>query len=321
MDRTIHGRDPADINLNGLDDQSENLLISHLTLRKNLGILGILLPILVLVLAGENRWQSSISDYYYTNSRNAFVGILVAMGVFLYAYKGRVDQPMKDSDDTFRENLGGMKQLLTYLKRVILKDNVLTSLAGLSAVGIALFPTTEEYTIIGTIHFVSAFLFFLLMGIISFYSFTKEEHLLNLAYRTYPEQYRKDRLPAPDSNIDPRVNSGLDSVEQQLSRLEQAREGRIRIYRRAGLSIFILLLLMAIYLRLPTEWKQFSEDACGPCKPFFWLEALAIWAFSASWLIKGIELRDDILHRPSLLRSRTLGRLLSIRSSKSMPRK
>ena len=90
-------------------------IISYYTLRKAIGWLGLLMPIIV-------RWgakllekipsHDSISAYYYTSMRDVFVGVLAAIGVFLFCYRG----PDK-------------------------KDYFWTKVSGLCAVCIGLFPT------------------------------------------------------------------------------------------------------------------------------------------------------------------------------------
>ena len=134
-------------------------VISYLTLRKAVGILGITFPVIVvagsLILGGCEGIQSSISTYYHTNMRNIFVGILCAIALFLFAYKG-------------------------YDKR----DAIAGNLACLFALGVAFFPTSVsesilpcipypfENHIISTIHFVSAGGFFLVIAYFSIFLFT-----------------------------------------------------------------------------------------------------------------------------------------------------
>src|SRR5690349_11377975 len=125
------------------------LVRSYLTLRKAIGILGILLPILVMA-GGTSRYglQGSISAYYYTNMRDIFVAQLCMVGVFLYTYRG-FDRA----------------------------DDLLTSISGVLAVGIALFPTRRdgaEHGPVGVsqlsdvqtsvVHYACAVLFFLLLA-------------------------------------------------------------------------------------------------------------------------------------------------------------
>ena len=95
------------------------LIVSYLTLRKAVGYLGLLMPILVRL--GARYFEqipsnTSISAYYYTSMRDVFVGTLAAIGVFLFCYRG---------PDT--------------------QDNVLTNIAGACAVAIGLLPTEPEY--------------------------------------------------------------------------------------------------------------------------------------------------------------------------------
>jgi len=94
-------------------------VISYFKLRKAIGWLGLLMPIVVRV--GARVWEGipsneSISAYYYTTMRDVFVGTLAAIGVFLFCYRGPDKQ-----------------------------DNVLTNIAGLCAIGIGLFPTVPTY--------------------------------------------------------------------------------------------------------------------------------------------------------------------------------
>lgn len=62
--------------------------------RRLIGWIGLLLPGLLVVLArerdGVERWRSldSISAYYYTGAVAAFVGMLVALALFLFTYRG-----------------------------------------------------------------------------------------------------------------------------------------------------------------------------------------------------------------------------------------
>jgi hypothetical protein len=97
-------------------------LISYMNLRKAIGVLGLSLPGLLLIgslLFGEcKEIQSSLSAYYYTNMRDVFVGVLAAVGLFLYAYKGYEKQ-----------------------------DNIVSNLGAIFALGVAFFPTSIKSSI------------------------------------------------------------------------------------------------------------------------------------------------------------------------------
>ena len=127
-------------------------VISYLTLRKLLGGLGCLLPVILVVGAAispdTEAFQPSISHYYHTPVRDIFVCILTSFGLFLFTYKGY--EP---------------------------KDNWSSNLAGVCALSVAFFPTSlgecEELTC--RIHFISAALFFLLLSYIAYFLFTKSD--------------------------------------------------------------------------------------------------------------------------------------------------
>ena len=138
------------------------LAADYVYLRKAVGWLGTLLPVLLLVanpialriVHSSCAWlPASVSGYYYSPVRNIFVGALCALGLFLIAYVG--------------DNLG---------------DRVITDLAGLFALGVALVPTTPTVTkpaslacetvarlsrreqVVGDIHAVSSVLFFVFLA-------------------------------------------------------------------------------------------------------------------------------------------------------------
>lgn len=71
---------------------SDDAVVSYLTLRKVVGVLGIALPVVVYVwgvgLTGAWGPLPSISDYYSLRTRDAFVGILFTVAWFLLTYRG-----------------------------------------------------------------------------------------------------------------------------------------------------------------------------------------------------------------------------------------
>ncbi len=138
-----------------LEEQRNNLVISYLTLRTTIGVLGMSLPFVVslgaLVLF-QTGFQSSISAYYHTGMRDVLVGTLWAIGFFLFSYKG--------------------------YERA---DNVAGNLACLFAVGVALFPTSPDgaaeagVLLIGAVHEVFAGLLFLILIYFCLFLFTKTD--------------------------------------------------------------------------------------------------------------------------------------------------
>ena len=144
------------------NDNEQKLLISYMTLRKAVGILGIFLPLALITgnyfIGGCCQVQSSISHYYYTVVGDLFVGTMCAIALFLMTYKGY-------------SNI----------------DHIATTLASMFALIVAFFPTNEWSGCLcinphrtsdisalrNAVHLTSASLFFITLSLISIFLFTK----------------------------------------------------------------------------------------------------------------------------------------------------
>jgi hypothetical protein len=90
--------------------------------RQLIGYLGLLLPILLYLLAGLRStkglepWKllTSVSAYYYTGGIGIFIGVLFALSLFLFSYRGYEGEKV---------------------------DRFLGKVAGIAALGVPLFPT------------------------------------------------------------------------------------------------------------------------------------------------------------------------------------
>ena len=129
----------------------DSLVISYLTLRKMVGLLGIsLIPVLVLgsfIFDHTNQIQVSVSAYYHTHMRNALVGIVCGISLFLLSYNG-------------------------YTKL----DAIASKLAGVFALGIAFLPTStvdDKSDIISKLHYITSGIFFAILAFMSIFLFTK----------------------------------------------------------------------------------------------------------------------------------------------------
>jgi hypothetical protein len=137
----------------GAPDAKSSLVLSYLTLRRAVGVIGMALPPVLavggLVVDGVGL-QASVSDYYYTGMRNVLVGSLCAIAVFLGSY--RYGRP----------------------------DAVAGAVAAVAAVGVALFPTTPAgdpggVDAVGVVHLVSATTFFLTLAWFCLVLFTRTD--------------------------------------------------------------------------------------------------------------------------------------------------
>ncbi|MBE7174155.1 MAG: DUF998 domain-containing protein [Williamsia sp.] len=129
----------------------DSLIISYLTLRKVVGLLGVsLVPVMVLgsfLFDRTTYIQISVSAYYYTDMRNPMIGILCGIAMFLLSYHG----------------------YKWY-------DSLASKLAGVFALCIAFFPTSDTSSkedIISKLHYLTAGLFFAILAGMSIFLFTK----------------------------------------------------------------------------------------------------------------------------------------------------
>lgn len=129
------------------DPAGDTVIVSYLTLRRIVGVLGMGLPVIVAVwgfiLQSSAKLLPSISDYYGLRTRDAFVGILFTIAWFLYTYHG-------------------------YER----KDNVAGNLACLFALAVALSPNSGS-TLEQIIHFAAATCLFLALAYFCLFLFTK----------------------------------------------------------------------------------------------------------------------------------------------------
>jgi hypothetical protein len=145
----------------GSDDRSTHAY------RQLIGSLGLVFPFVLWLIAGLRptrelaRWEllTSVSSYYYTGSIAVFVGILVALGVFLVTYRGY--------DNKYNRH-----------------DRIASIVAGTAAILVALFPTKAPLDSLipswwtpgtGTIHYISAVVLFCSFSFFSLFLFTKSK--------------------------------------------------------------------------------------------------------------------------------------------------
>lgn len=191
-----------------LRSKNVDMIISYLALRRWIGMLGIALPFVCVMgglLLSGTPVQDSISSYYYTNMRDFFCGLLISVSLFLATYRG--------------------------YERI---DSIVSKVSGIAGFGIALFPCYHDFVpsrLVGVfqlspessdkIHLTCACIFFILLGINSFFLFTLSD--------------QKAELRSPRKNL------------------------RNRIYHLCGLIIFASIVLLVL-LRFILGSVILSED-------------------------------------------------------------
>lgn len=144
---------------------TETLIVSYLTLRRVVGFLGVMLPIVLALwgfsLTSPPALRDSISAYYDLRTRDVLVGVLFTLAWFFFTYHGHDN-----------------------------RDNIAGYFAWLFALGVALFPVSGSPRD-KVVHFVSATGLFLVLSYFSLRLFTlsgatqtPQKLIRNRIYRT-----------------------------------------------------------------------------------------------------------------------------------------
>ncbi|MDR4497642.1 MAG: hypothetical protein MRK02_06940 [Candidatus Scalindua sp.] len=188
---------------------------TDLNLRRNLGILGILLPC-ILVFGNGLDIQPSISHFYYTRMSVFFTGILVTFGLFLFSYRGYDKTGREKLSDNLLTNFAGILAILTAL--------IPTSCSGTDCVG----PNSHNNNILGIIHLSCAGGFLAIMGWMSLFKFTKSGRADSV------KKYRYDLYIVSGSVV------GLMLIILGLEFFTEYKRERLRcVYRRIHCPVFL----------------------------------------------------------------------------------
>jgi hypothetical protein len=169
----------TDLDPRNLDAVPDDL--SQRAHRRVIGALGLFLPLLVVLLAGVRptdglpRWDllDSVSAYYHTGAVGVFVGVLFALSLFLFTYRGY---------------------------KGVQADRIVGSMGGAAALVVVLFPTRAPDGLsapawwcksMGVIHAVAAAVLFVAFILFSVWLFRKS-NIPNRRDRPRAKRYRDD---------------------------------------------------------------------------------------------------------------------------------
>lgn len=204
-------------------------------LQRVIGVIALALPPVVYLgdrIIDGHKLRGSISSYYYGRTGGWFVGSLCALAVFFLSYDYR-PRPGHDA------------------------DNKLSNIASVTAIGVALFPTSEDgrratggSLRVAYVHLGCAAILFACLAVFSLYHFTRSDSVTGkgIAWRRIFSDPRKPEL----------------SDKKRL---------RNKIHRACGW--LIVTALLAVPINNAFHWRL-----------LFWCEAVAVWAFGISWLVK-----------------------------------
>ena len=149
--------------------EKKKMLNSFYTIRKIIGTLGVLLPILV-VIGNKCQFLPSLSHYYYSQSAVFFIAILSSFGLFLISYKGYEKAENEWFSDNCITHMGGFAVLLVVVIPTACVGDECT-LVGEFKNGFPMYGHTSSVK--SAIHLASAGIFLFAMGWMSVKRFTK----------------------------------------------------------------------------------------------------------------------------------------------------
>lgn len=147
-----------------------DILNSYKRIRKLIGILGLLLPFLIVIFYWG--FLPSISLFYYTRSAVFFIAILAAFGLLLISYKGYgPKENEKGLSDNLVSHVGGFAILIVVLVPTACLDTAFNVCNVCISGKYCLFG--HDIKGINYLHLISAGIFFFFMGYMSVINFTR----------------------------------------------------------------------------------------------------------------------------------------------------
>jgi heme A synthase len=179
-----------------------------------------------------SSFKPSISHYYYTTVGGLFTGTLSAVALFMFSYRG---YPQRDEE-------------------IVPSDSFMTNLAGICALGVAIFPTSSNFCIsdnvrtyissetMGCVHYIFAGFFFISLAFISIFNFRRTAKVADFG-----------KMPSHN------------------------------FYKYCGIVMLTCIALILVY----SVWFEEKYPALKAYNITFVLETIALLAFGLSWLKKG----------------------------------
>lgn len=157
-----------------LQEQQNDLVLSFVTVRQTLGLLGLFLPLSLLAYAvwPGHQLEPSISDFYYTGMGGVLTGTLSAIGVFLISYRGYQRLAGEWLSDQWLSRIAGVAVLIVALFPVHRDGYPICPEAGSPMTGCWVFGFVAHPE---ALHYLSAMVFFACMALFSLVQFPRGE--------------------------------------------------------------------------------------------------------------------------------------------------
>lgn len=226
----------------------------YLALRTLLGFVGLALPIFLILFwqCDEGCLRTSISAYHHSGMRDVFVGSMCAIGVFLFTYRGNNS-----------------------------RESWVANIAGVGAVALAMLPTARrcEATDSG------------ICGVQTCPTNGASRSLWDLTH-TIGLNIRVSELHYLGAGLFLVMIAILCGIFFVLTVDTATRQGKISATSAFWRNVFYVTMALAmagcLILIVTGKWV---EPALGfkydDYSLVFWFEAVAVWAFSLAWIVKG----------------------------------
>ncbi len=157
-------------------------VLSYLAVRRSLGVLGLALPFVLILgaLALNRPIPPTMSDFYYSETGDIFVGTLAAIGVFLYAYKGYPRRPGERISDLVIARSAGLAAVIVALVPTLPPEQAACSL----------FQCFLGVRLASAIHLGAAGLFFAMLALFCLVQFPKTAQ----GRAPTPQKLRRNRI-------------------------------------------------------------------------------------------------------------------------------
>ena len=266
---------------NGLNGSSA---LSYQRLRLAVGYLGMALPAMLVgysLLAVSFQWpdvttqtdglpfEASISDYYYSQMGDIFVGTLCVLGVFLWFYDGHPNTDAQNTSPRWRDRLS---------------DKFVARMAAIGAIGTALFPLRPpsktaafdtlpntglphgigadwlsgfDLSFSKTLHFGSALLYFVAMVLFCLVLFTR--------------------------------GNGTQDNKVMVKGCEVTKINwapRNKFFAMCGWIIVACVALLGFYNAMESAGQTAFIEWADRIKYYLWVEIVAVLAFAQAWIEK-----------------------------------
>ena len=255
------------------EDSSVSMVFDHIAIRRFIGLIAIILPLIVIVAAWD--FPDSISASYHTatgfpysayfpSPRDIFVGALFVIGAFLMSYSGHKYPTTAKQTGAFWHKLGPTAVRFRRWEREH-EEDIVSSIGGISAWIVALFPTAEGTECSGVILFSLGSTPDAVAKIVSII------HLSFAAILFLTTVYFS--LVAFKRRLEPKIRQSLSAGAEYSAPLQRRRF----LYNLSGWSTLIIIAALGL------SGLFLKNGLCVVYNQTYWAETIMLELFGIAW--------------------------------------